>query len=229
MMANDEEIIVDAEVWEPEQEDNIMLLSCKKCGNTVPAHYEFCPYCKKRLQKRKRKKSKVVLGLVITLLSLSTIASTLCAITYYNLYAESEDYYDLYIETKTKNNILTDKLIRTKKLYNELSQQQETNANTHTSVSIETPKPTIKAIPQATVAPTPIPQPKVCAVESCSNPLEQYETHIYCNLHECEEYDCMGYRDDPLSAYCAAHRCVRPGCHAKRGSGYDICINHKYE
>lgn len=63
-MADNEEIIVDAEVWEPEQEDSIMLLSCKKCGNNVPAHYEFCPYCKNRLKKRKGKNQKLYWGLL---------------------------------------------------------------------------------------------------------------------------------------------------------------------
>ena len=61
-MAGNEEIIVDAEVWEPEQEDSFVLLSCKKCGKNVPAHYEFCPHCKKRLQKKKQKKNKACSG-----------------------------------------------------------------------------------------------------------------------------------------------------------------------
>lgn len=218
-MANDEEIIVDAAVWEPEQEDHITVRSCKKCGNTVPTHYEFCPYCKNRLKKKKRKKSKVVFGLVITLLSLSTIASTLCAII----------YRDWYVGAIYDKNIVTEELDHITDLYNELKQKQGTSTSAEETLPIASPSPTVRQTPQPTAAPTPKPQPKVCAVESCSNPLDQYETHIYCNLHECEKSGCMGYRDDPLSAYCVAHRCVHPGCHAERFPGSDLCIAHKYE
>lgn len=218
-MAGNEEIIVDAEVWEPEQEDSFVLLSCKKCGKNVPAHYEFCPHCKKRLQKKKQKKTKLVVGLVITLLSLSTIVSTLCAIIYHDWYVDAID--DKYI--------IMDKLDQANALYAELKQQQESNASTQKSTPIVTPQ-TTRPAPQPTAAATKKPQQKVCAAASCGNPVEDdWENHIYCNLHECEKNGCMGYRDDPLSAYCAAHRCVRQGCHAERLSNRDVCISHAYE
>lgn len=96
-----------------EQNGDAQLTHCKKCKNDVPAHFMFCPYCKKRLHKRPRKKwnCKVPKGAMITIvcLSISTISLLGYSIWLYNgvyltLYHKYIELYDSSIDKSVEKN-----------------------------------------------------------------------------------------------------------------------------
>lgn len=61
-----------------------------------------------------------------------------------------------------------------------------------------------------------------------NNPKAQNQSSNNTNQSKCAEYGCYNTLDDPLSAYCAIHRCIVPGCHAQRTSGItNYCLDHE--